>query len=270
MSTKTNSDIFHISCRNCDSKIKVLKSTRIINDSEHFYLCSVCRKTVPLISKSKCLHSFLLDNDDVSELKSLYFPNLNNVKQFFLKSEIDSIIIRKYKNKRRLKEKQKKKMKHKHERSLRRIELIDNRRCDLVEEFKAHKLLFEEVGDSYSYIHYGKPCKDDVIKNVKRKQSEIYNRRNKLIKKMNKRELKINEDSIYFQRYIKDRGCSTDDILREIELENFLFDNTNFKKHLDTCDIDEARELALGSFVQSQENPKLPDILEPNMVVSFE
>ena len=81
----------------CDNCQMILKNNNIFYDlykkDKHYLFCKKCLKILEICSKSKCKKIFLLEDNDLKNLKIIF---LNNNQQFFVYEDIKQIVLNKY------------------------------------------------------------------------------------------------------------------------------------------------------------------------------
>ncbi len=146
----------------------------------------------------------------------------------------------------------------------------EKRENEIKEIFKLNKLEFKNYGDVYSYINYGKPDIETVMKNTLLKLNEKNERRLKLSEELIKINIPYDETYKACYEYINNIGTKDfTDIIRNIEVEHFLRTQTNYlelrKKYNDRV----AQDIAMRQYSEKELLPK--NISDSNKIrVCFE
>ena len=122
--------------------------------------------------------------------------------------------------------------------------------------FKNNKLEFKNYGDAYSYIHYGKPSLENIINDELDKNKQKNTRRMMLAKELHKLNIPLDETLNSCYEYINNiNNKPIEDVVRHIEIENFLKHKTNYnelrKKYNDVT----AKEIAIRNYARTQQLP---------------
>lgn len=146
----------------------------------------------------------------------------------------------------------------------------EKRENEIKEIFKLNKLEFKNYGEVYSYINYGKPDIETVMKNILLKLNGKNERRLKLSEELIKINIPYDETYNACYEYINNIGTKDFiDIIRNIEVEHFLRTQTNYlelrKKYNDRI----AKDIAMRQYTEKELLPK--NISESNKIkVCFE
>jgi len=217
-----NNNIRTHKCDTCNENIK----TNICNKKKdlYYFFCSECLKSINVCSKQNCNKLFLLNNDDIINLKTIYL--FGNNSKFYLYDDIKQIIITKYGSFDDLK----KKLKEKKELKKKKLKKIENdkleRETKLKELFISHKLEFKNHGDCYSYIHYGTPELNIVLNNELNKLKEQSNRQIILANRLHDINIPYDERLKSCYEYINNLNTKPlDDIVKSIKMEYNLQNN---------------------------------------------
>jgi hypothetical protein len=221
-----NNNIRSHKCDTCGESIKV----NICNNKKdlYYFFCCNCLKSVNVCSKQNCSKLFLLNNDDLANLKIIYL--FGNNSKFYIYDDIKSIIITKYGNFDNLK----KLLKDKKEMKKKKLEKIANEKLErekqLKELFMLNKLEYKNHGDCYSYIHYGTPALNVVLNNELNKLNEQTNRQMILANRLNDFNIPLDEKLKSCYEYINNLNTKPlDDIITSIKIEyNLKNNNDNF------------------------------------------
>ena len=190
-------------CCKCNAK---LIFENIITPRRYHLYCKTCIQDTEFCSMSKCQKLFLLNNDDFKGLKYLYFDNPNNNTKFFVYSEVEKIVLRKYGDFEKLNELLKAKHKRIDEKRIKRQQQINRRKEELINAFADNKLEFKCHGDSHSYIYYGIPSLEEVVTNELNKMKKKGKRRIILAKRLSKLGIVFDEKSRHSYNYINNIG----------------------------------------------------------------
>ena len=215
-----------------------------------------CYNNNIIISKHQIQKKFMLSSIDLINIKKVNFNNSKlhhkqpNRQTFYLLDDILAYIDHKYGNL----ENFQKIIQHKKqlmENIKEKKELIKAQRENEIKKlFADNKLEFKYIGECYMYINYGYPSLESVISNEIKKNNEINNRRMKLSSKLEKIGIELDETMKSCYEYIYNIGThkSTNDIIRNIEIEHFLVHHTNYSKLIKIYDYDKAKEQAIRQY----------------------
>jgi hypothetical protein len=106
---------------------------------------------------------------------------------------------------------------------LKKQNLVDTRKKEIIKIFKDHKLNFNNVGDCYMYINYGKPSLTTIMTNEIAKLNE-QNERRKCIAK------ELETHSIVLDHNVENIDCVKSYILATCNLHNY--DLSSIIKHV--------------------------------------
>lgn len=218
-------------CQSCNINIK----TNIHSDqtNHYYFFCSECIKNLNVCAKSNCNKLFLLNDNDLKNLKYIYL--LNNNSKFYLYDDIKKIVVTKYgsldnlkilikqnKNKKKLQQQKKQNDKLKREKDLREL-------------FIFHKLEYKNFGLCYEYVNYGKPSINVVLETELAKLEEKTKRQNDLAKILYNLNIPLDNNNKLCYEYINGiTNKSIDDVIKSIRFE-YNLDNVNFQ--IDNYDI---------------------------------
>lgn len=193
-------------CVHCNKQVLLNPFNRNYNINKHFLICKRCMKQVKIHSKSACTKLFALHDNDLNGLKNLYIENNNNNSKFFLYDDLKQIIINKYgsieaaaQHRTRKKSRLRKRHDKKRAVSVKRTEKIKQKLME-------NKLEFKNYGDIYSYINYGEPSIDTIIKSHINKNQKKHSRRIQLAKALETINKQYDESSKICYNYINDIG----------------------------------------------------------------
>lgn len=224
------------SCDICDN----------ITDNRIYYiLCDNCLKCNISYTKGRIKEEFLLSDKDLANLK--YIPDKSS-KKYILK-DINKLILSKfgsYKNYNIHMQKKKDmttKIKLKRERN--KIE----RRKRLITELGKNKIAFKNYGYCYSYINYGKPDINIVIKKELEKEHEKTKRKLRLSGELSKLDIRLDESLESCYNYINDIGeKDIKNTVRAVEIEYFLKYETDYPNLKKIYDENTARQIAVSKY----------------------
>jgi len=246
-------------CKNCKITVFIENiNPRKINKKHHLF-CKKCIKQIQLCSRYKCKYQFLLNDNDMKDIKYIYIDNKNNNTKYYVYNDIKHLILSKYKSFDNLNTIIKNK-KIKMQQKLKNTEnSINNRKSKLITALNNNKLEYKKYGDCYSYVHYGKPSIETIIKN---ELNKIHNQTKKkilLAKELTKIGIPFDETLKACYEFIHNIGYkSLNEIIREIEIEYFFKHHTIYISLLDKFDEDTAKELAIRDYFnkhnKSEEN----------------
>lgn len=258
---------------NCEKCQKSIFIKDVVDITKYIVLCKICKTKNKLYSKSDCTN-LLLNHNDLQTLRQIYISNANTTQKLYDSNDIHKLINTKYGNMNHLtniiKNKNLKVSLKKEKNHL----IKEARKKELVSAFYDNKLDFYDYGDCYSYINYGKPSVDTIIKNELLKVHKKNDRRLyilNLIKNHNKKakdNLVYNEEYTAIYEYINGRNnYSSSEIIRSIEVELFLRNNTDYLQLRDGNNEDEAIEKALSKYIVDNKEEK---IIMNKFIVEFE
>lgn len=213
-----------ILCNICHERVYINVDTNKYN-----ILCQTCIKVSKLCSKTKSQRLFLLNDNSYHSIKPVYIKNLSQ--SFYLYEEVEKLAIEKHGSIENLENI----IKDKHEKKRRRQniknDIIKEREIELKQTFLNHKLEFKNHGDCYSYIHYGTPSIEEVLRSEYNKNNEKFNRKRKIAKKLSDCEIPFEETTKACYEYINGIGCkSLSETIREIEIQYFIKHEEEFEK----------------------------------------
>jgi hypothetical protein len=241
-------------CTYCNKKLRInnLKiDSKIYDATKHFLLCKNCVTTTIVCSKSKCKEMYLLTDTDLIGIKILYIANLNNSTSYYLYSDIETIITNKYGNVDSLKKKLKKRESRKQSINEKKQKIIAKRKQELINALDENKLEFNNYGDTFMYINYGKPDIETIIKKEVKKTSKRMTRRRRLSKALSKVNIKLDETLESVNNYINNNNNNTlDEVVRAVEIEYFFKYKTDYDELSKTMDYTEAKDIAMQQYMK--------------------
>jgi len=188
---------------------------------------------------------------DIDDLKYLYFENPKNRIKLYLLSDIISRSLSKYVSIDNLNKLKQKKLDDIIKLNQKKMKIVSGRMIELKDTYKLNKLEFRYVGDAYSYINYGKPSIQNVVKNERKKIDIKTKRRIKLGKYLKRKNLPFDENMKECYEYINKIGTrSTKETSREIEIDIFLRTHTKYEKYLEENTKNKSRHLAYQEYIK--------------------
>lgn len=145
-----------------------LSTSYILKDEKTFIICDECQTLHTLFARTFCLTNLLLNKKDLDTLKCFKKSN----QKLYLEDDIQNLIKIKYGNE-YINYKQQKIL-HKYKRLTNKNNIIEERRKILLEKLAEYKIECKKFGDCYSYIQFGYPDVDMVIKNELEKYKNIF------------------------------------------------------------------------------------------------
>lgn len=197
--------MYRYNCDNCYESLLINKGRKHSSNS-HFLLCKSCKDDYELCSLTQCKQNYLLTENDLFNLKHLYYENVNNIIKQYKKDDVEFLAINKFGdmdkvveqktiNKRKILIKQKNKDKE-----------IRIRAKNIRDTFLDNKLNFDYSGDCYSYINYGTPSIENVVEKTIQKNIRKNKRRLKLARKLTQKNLPFDESIKPCYQYINNMG----------------------------------------------------------------
>ena len=238
-------------CDKCQIELNLSGlNKRRVERNKHFFLCLNCTHIIQLISMSDADQKYLLKKQDISGLKYLYFENPKNRIKLFLLSDVISKSLSKYGCFDNLNKLKKEKSDTIIKATQKKRKVIELRMKELQDTYKLNKLHFRYIGDAYSYINYGKPSIQNIIKNELKKVTKKTKRKIRLANSLKEKSLPFDESMRECYDYINRVGTrNLKETVEEIEIELFLQNNTEYKKYLREHDRDQARHLAYQEYI---------------------
>jgi len=253
----------YFDCNHCNTKVVIGKLSSQIDNAKQYTFCDNCIKTQAFCSKSKCRLIFLLNDDDMKNLKYLYINNKNNKSQFYLYKDIEQVVLNKYGSFDKLNEMYEQKVDVKGKKDGKGLTAEHKRKQELISALNQNKLEFQNHGDCYSYVKYGTPDIETVIQNMLVKLKRVSERRIELAKLLSDNGVPFNEEFGPCYNYIHDIGYKNlAETVQDAEIDHFLRTNTNYVSLLKKYNREVASEVALRTyFAENQEgNHTVPKI----------
>lgn len=233
---------YYIKCGKCNNS--KIKSDENFNTNKHFLLCQDCRDNCKLYSKSFCIKQLQISKKDIKLLKYL----LSSEGKFYLDSDIENIIQNKFNNK------------------IKRKLSIENQRLErkknLQKKLADYKLDYRNIGDCFTYVKYGYPEIEDVIKNEIERYIKLSRRRDILCKELKKYDIPYDErnDSICYNYIHGISEKSLYDIVNDAKIENFYKTQTEYPKIFHLYSDEKAKDIALQNYLNKTEEKNIDQI----------
>lgn len=144
------------------------------NENISFVMCDQCQTNHALYNKTFCINELLLDKNDIDQIRYFYKGNT----KLFLENDIKILIEHKYGTYDEYKNYKEQKLLQKYKKINNITEKRQNRKLLLIRELSENKLDLKMHGDCYTYIQFGYPELDIVIKNELEKSKEYFIRYN--------------------------------------------------------------------------------------------
>ncbi|QKF93621.1 XPA domain-containing protein [Fadolivirus algeromassiliense] len=256
-------------CENCNTIMNLSVFDNDLKD-KYYLFCKKCIKDMKICSKSKCKKIFLFNDLDLKNLKKIYIDT-NSAHQFYLFSDVEQLIINKYESIDVLD----KLIKQRHQEKQKRNNKIINQKIErekkLKELFIVNKLEYKNYGDCYSYIHYGEPSLEQVLENELNKLKIKNQRRILLANELYKLHIPLDENLKSCYEFINNLSSKElHDVVRCIEVEYFLKNNTNYMELSKIHGHAIAQEMAIREYAQNQKLPKNIDNKYNRIKLEFE
>ncbi len=260
-------------CLDCQISIRMDRFlSRKYIPSKHLLFCKKCLKKKKICSMSKSKKIFLFENNDFKQLKHIYISNPKNKNKFFLFNEVQNLVIKKYGTLDNLEKIKNDRGRLSKEKRIKQAKGIETRKKLLIDALEMNKLEFKNHGDCYSFIKYGTPPLETVIQNELGKISIKRDRKIALGKELDKINIPLDENLPSCYNYINQVGCKTlKESIREIEIEHFFKNNSNYLKYLEQHDPQKAKMLASRELNVSTYPINIPkDDVNSKTIVSFD
>jgi hypothetical protein len=207
-------------------------------------------------SKTKCKKIFLLTDNDIKNVKFIYLEN-NPTQQFYKFSDIKKVVLDKYGSFDNLQNIINQKNKYKESKHIKTKNIIAERETELKQLFELNKLEFKNYGDIYSYINYGKPALETVLENELSKLNNKNNRRIILANKLKTLNIRVDESLKSCYEFVNGLATkSLDEIVRCIEVESFLKNETNYIELCNKYSSELAKDIAIRQYASTHKLPK--------------
>jgi len=221
--------------------------------TKYYTLCYTCIKSNTIYSKTKCKKEFLLNDNDLKNIKMVHFNNNYN---YYLYVDIEKIIVNKYGSFQNLNLLIKNNKVKQETKKIKSQNIQQLREKKIKEALKYNKLEFKNRGNFYSYIHYGTPTLEIIIADELKKNKEKMERRIQLSNELNKLNIPLDETLKTCYEYINNlTNKKLPVVIRNIEVEHFLKHETEYDDLCKTYSVETAQEIALKKYVDKQELP---------------
>ncbi|AYV76347.1 MAG: hypothetical protein Terrestrivirus5_169 [Terrestrivirus sp.] len=157
-------------CLTCDISTQYKRC--LVNNTYllSFILCDVCQSQNALYSKSFCINDLLLSKSDLDNIRCFHKGNT----KLFLECDIRLLIKLKYGSESDYKDYKQNKIFQKYKKINNILQKREDRRKSLMEQLADHKLEFKTYGDCYTFIQFGYPELETVIKNELEKCKQMF------------------------------------------------------------------------------------------------
>lgn len=234
-----------IQCDNCFKEFNLSN----FNKNIHYFYCQKCISKINIISRSNCKKAFMIDDNDLKNLKYIYTEN-NNYRHY-KSDEIELLIIRKYGSLNNLNKILLDKKDINNKKDEKKNNIKENREKEIREIFKLNKIEFKNYGECYSYINYGKPPIESIIENELKKINEKNEKRMKLSRELSKLNISFDETLKPCYEYINNIGTREfSDVIRATEVEHFLKTHTQYEELCKKFDRETAKEIAMRNYAE--------------------
>lgn len=234
-------------CQNCGIIIQLNYDV-----TQYHILCYTCIRSSKICSKTSCKKDFLLNDNDLKNIKMVYNNNYN----YYLYTDIEKIIINKYGSILNLKKKIDQRNIVRNAKKNKSENLKTMRENKLKAELKRYKIEFKNHGNFYSYIHYGTPSLETIITDELKKSKEKMERRFILSNELEKLNIPLDETLKSCYEYINNlTNKSLPVIIRNIEVEHFLKYETDYDVLCSYYSEEMAQDIALKRYVNKQQLP---------------
>lgn len=223
-------------CNKCPVDIKINMCDK--KKDMFYFFCSGCLKNINVCSKKNCQKLFLLNNNDIVNLKVIYMLNSNS--KFYLYDDVMNVINIKYGSLENLKQIIKEKKRIKKEKMKKLEDEKIKRENKLKDLFMLYKLEYKNYGDCYSYIHYATPDLNIVLKNELNNLKIKSMRQFVLANELQNIRVPLDESIKPCYEYINNINTKPlDDIVKSIKMEydikNNTYDNMYDLKEYNIC-----------------------------------
>ena len=255
-------------CENCHKQNITINSH--YSADKYYLICKKCLCDIEICSKTKSKQIFHLTDSDIQNIRLIYLEN-NTIYQFYKYEDIKNAVIAKYGT---LQNFQVINLKKSESREVKIKKMEDNkllREKIIKDTFRDNKLEFKNYGDTYTYIHYGKPSIEIVLQNELNKLNQKTNRRKTLAMELHKIDIPLNESLKSCYEYINALNTKPiEDVIRHIEIEHFLKHNTNYDNLCQKYNSKQAKEIAIQKYTETQKLPNHIATKYKNTKVTFE
>lgn len=260
-------------CQFCNNNINWdLNDLDNFDIKKYYLLCKECIKNTKVFSKTSCKKLFLLDENDLKNLKLIYL-NDKNKKKFYVYCDVEKVVVNKYGSLDKLKIILEKRSKKQEDKNQRKLDQMKKRKEELMKVLMENKLEFKNYGDCYSYICWGKPSINEIVNNEIEKLKIINNRRIRLGKELSKKKLKLDENNKICYNYIYNLSSKPiEDVVRSVEIDTFLKEETRYNEFIKTTnDTEKAKFMALKDYTRQKDKKEdIPDSLKNTIIIKFD
>lgn len=151
----------HNKCLICYSPTQYRKLHKDNTYLLSFVLCDICQNQNALYSKSFCINELLLSKSDLDNIRCFYKGNA----KLFLEYDVRSLIKQKYGSENDYTDYKQNKILQKYKKINNILQKREDRRKILMEQLADYKLELKTYGDCYTFIQFGYPKLENVIKN---------------------------------------------------------------------------------------------------------
>lgn len=221
--------------------------------TKYYILCYTCIKSNIIYSKTHCKKEFMLNDNDLKNIKMVRFNNNYN---YYLYVDIEKIILNKYGSLANLRLLIKDNNVKQETKKIKSQNIQNIREKKLKEVLKHNKLEFRNHGNFYSYIHYGIPTLETIVMDELKKHKEKVERRQQLSNELSKLDIPLDETLKSCYEYIYNlTNKPLPVVIRNIEVEHFLKHETDYDILCKTYSSETAQEIALKKYVDTQKLP---------------
>jgi hypothetical protein len=181
----------------------------------------------------------MLDDTDFNNLKQIYLINysLNNDYKFYLYNDVEQITVQKYGSLENLESILKKKHERRQQLKDKKKSIKLERETILKKMFEENKIEFQNIGDSYLYINYGKPDPEIILQNEINKTYKKSIRRLELGLALEQKNILIDETYKPCYEYINGLNDDLDETVQKMVIKT-LKNKTNKSNHNITLGFD--------------------------------
>lgn len=253
-----------IKCENCLKDVQYShRNFKKYNHELNFVLCTCCIQNNILYTKDFCKNNLYLTEKEISELKYLFNPNVN--KKLYWEKYINNYFLNKYGTKEKLKIIINQKKQKKEVSKLKKDKVISERRQLLMKILYENKIDYNENGICYTYINYGFPNIDDLVKQLISESQNIIEKKINFIQLLKENNIEINENMNSYKQYINNNYSNVTEIIKKAKVEDFLIKNTNYLNYLSTMNYENAKDKA----IQELSTNKIEDSPLNKIIVDF-
>lgn len=140
--------------------------------------------------------------------------------------------------------------------------LITNQRKrenEIKEAFEKNKLTFKNHGDCYSFINYGKPTLQEIIKIEQDKEDMKLEMHILLSKKLKDLNISMKDNIDICENFMKNGNFNLDNIdsiIKEIEIKNLLKNDKNYDSLINSYDKEIVQTMIFNKCMKKQNSKK--------------